>query len=90
MFDNCWQKGSKLAQYYFYDYFKLVSIVYNKTGKGILLAKKHPYFPSIIQRLYNTSPYKTLMALFRPLSLNKVDKDTIKRAIQIQTCDKMM
>ncbi len=47
MFDNYQWKGSELAQYYLYNYFNLVSIVFNKTGKGILFAKEYLHFPSI-------------------------------------------
>ncbi len=70
MFDNYQWRGYELAQYCLYDYFKLVSIVSNKTGEGIPYAKKHPHFPSVTQRLCNASPCKTFVALFRPLSLN--------------------
>ncbi len=78
MFDNYQWRGSELAQYYLYDYFKLVSIVSNKTSEGIPFAKKHLHFPSVTQRLCNTSPCRIIVALIGPLSLNKTDKDAIQ------------
>lgn len=80
IFNNYQWRGFELAQYYFYDYFKLISIISNKTGKGIPFIKKYSHFLSITHCLYNASPCKTLVALFSYLSLNKADKDTIQGA----------
>lgn len=81
MFHIYQQKNFKLlAQYCLYNYFKLVSIISNKTGEDILFTKKYPHFLSVTQHLCNASPYKTLVALFGPLSLNKADKNTIQGA----------
>ncbi len=77
MFNNYPWKASELAQYYFYDYFKFVSIVSNKTGEGIFFAKKYLHFQSITQHFHNSSPSKILVGLFGPLLLNKADKDVI-------------
>lgn len=79
IFDNYQWIGSELAQYCLYDYFKLLSIVSNKTNEGILFAKEHLYFPSVTKLLYNASPYNTLVVIFGPLSLNKTDKNVIWR-----------
>lgn len=77
MFNNYLLKGSELAQYFFYNYFNLVSIISNKIGKGIPFAKKYLHFLSVTQPLCNANPCKTPVALFGPLSLNKADKDAI-------------
>lgn len=79
MFDNYQQRDSELAPYYFYNYFKLVSIISNKTGKGIPFAKEYPHFLFVTQRFYNASSCKNLMTLFELLSFNKADKDAIQK-----------
>ena len=48
MFDNYQWRGPELARYSLYDYFKLVNIVSHKTDEGILFAKDHPQFRSVI------------------------------------------
>lgn len=69
--------GPELAQYSFYDYFKHVSIVSNKTDKGILFVKDHLQFLSITQQLFNISPYKTFVAPVELLSTNKAVENAI-------------
>ncbi len=81
MFDNYQWRRSELAQYCLYDYFKLVTIVSNKTGEGVLFAKEDPHFPSDTQCFCNAGPCKTLVALFGPLTLIEVDKDAIWEGI---------
>lgn len=40
MFNNNQLKSFKLVQYHFYNDFKLLSIVFNKTNRVILFVKK--------------------------------------------------
>ncbi len=77
IFDKYQWKDSQLAQYCLYDYFKLVSIISNKTSKNILFAKEHPYFPSVNWRFCNITSFKTLMTLFGLLSLKEADENAL-------------
>ena len=78
MFDNYQWIGSELAQYSLHDYFKLVSIVSNKTDESIPFANDYPQFLSFTQQLYKINPCKTCIALVRLLLINEAAKDTIQ------------
>lgn len=90
MFHHYEEKSYKLAQYYLYNYFKLISIISNKTSEGIPFTKNIFIFrPSF--SVFATLALTRLLGLYLGLfHKTKLIKRLYKEAIQIQTCDKIM